>query len=155
VFFLTFSAKIVALVIAACAGMIMAVQGSLNTALSKVTGLLGATLAIYVTGLVPVAILFFVFFPLGGGFSTFLRAPWYTYLGGILGVLIFYGVMRSIPKVGVAPATTAIILGQVLTACFIDHFGLFGMERSSLTWQKLAGTALMAAGAWLLLKKNV
>lgn len=132
----------------------MAVQGTLNTALSKVTGLLGATFIVYVTGFVLLAALLLVF-PPDKGLSSLLGAPWYTYLGGFLGILIFYGVMRSIPKVGVAPATTAIILGQVLTAGLIDHFGLFGMGRSPFTWQKLAGTLLMAAGAWLLLKKQV
>lgn len=87
-----------------------------------------------------------------GQLGRFARSPWYTYLGGVLGVLIVYGVVRSIPKVGVAPATTAIILGQVLTATVIDHFGLFGMERLPFTWYKVAGTLLMAGGAWLLLK---
>jgi transporter family-2 protein len=85
--------------------------------------------------------------------AQLVQAPWYTYLGGALGVLIIYGVVHSIPKVGVAPATTAIILGQVLTASLIDHFGLFGMERLPFTWHRIAGTLLMAVGAWLLLKK--
>jgi len=106
-------------------------------------------------GLALAAVLLFILQMGAGGLAKAGQAPWYTYLGGFLGILIFYGVMRSIPKVGVAPATTAIILGQVLTAGLIDHFGLFGMERSPFTWLKLAGTLLMAAGAWMLLKKQV
>lgn len=131
----------------------MALQGSLNAALGKVIGLLETTFVVHLTGLVLVAALLFVIFPGGGRLGQFAQAPWYTYLGGVLGVLIIYGVVRSIPKVGVAPATTAIILGQVLTASLIDHFGLFGMEKLPFSWQRIAGTLLMAAGAWLLLKK--
>ncbi|MGQ9712131.1 MAG: DMT family transporter, partial [Desulfotomaculales bacterium] len=86
------------------------------------------------------------------GLAKVGEAPWYTYLGGILGVLIIYAVVRSIPRVGVAPATTAIILGQVLTAALIDHLGLFGMQKLPFTWYRLVGAALMAAGAWLMLK---
>lgn len=88
-----------------------------------------------------------------GQLANYARASWYYYLGGVLGVLIIYGVVRSIPKVGVAPATTAIIVGQVLTASLIDHLGLFGLEKLPFTWYRLLGTLLMAGGAWFLLKK--
>lgn len=141
-----------ALLIAAVAGMFMAVQGSLNAALSKVIGLLETTFVVHLVGLMLVGILLFALDLGDGQLGRFARSPWYTYLGGVLGVLIVYGVVRSIPKVGVAPATTAIILGQVLTATVIDRFGLFGMERLPFTWYKVAGTLLMAGGAWLLLK---
>lgn len=147
------SAKILALLIAAGSGVTMALQGSLNAALGKVIGLLETTFIVHLIGLGVVAVLLFVFSLGSGRLGQFAQAPWYTYLGGALGVLIIYGVVRSIPKVGVAPATTAIILGQVLTASLIDHFGLFGMERLPFTWHWVAGTLLMAAGAWLLLKK--
>jgi len=144
--------KLLALIIAAVAGMLMAFQGSLNAALSKVIGLLETTFFVHLVGLGTVGI---VLFSLSTKISTaqLIRSPWYTYLGGVLGVLIIYGVARSIPKVGVAPATTAIILGQVITASLIDHLGLLGMERLPFTWFRVAGTLLLAGGAWLLLKK--
>lgn len=147
------SVKILALLIAAGSGLAMALQGSLNAALGKVIGLLETTLIVHLTGLVLAAAVLFLFLPGDNRPGQFAQAPWYTYLGGALGVLIIYAVARSIPKVGVAPATTAIILGQVLTASAIDHFGLFGLERLPFTWHRIAGTLLMAAGAWLLLKK--
>ncbi|HAP94032.1 MAG TPA: hypothetical protein DCM26_05350 [Desulfotomaculum sp.] len=147
------SGKLLALLIAAAAGMLMAMQGSLNAALSKMIGLLETTFVVHLVGLVLVGILLFALGLGDGQLSQFARSPWYTYLGGVLGVLIVYGVVCSIPKVGVAPATTAIILGQVFTATVIDHFGLLGMERLPFTWYRVAGMLLMAGGAWLLLKK--
>jgi transporter family-2 protein len=141
-----------ALIIAAGAGVAMAVQGTLNTILGKATGLLEATFIVHLVGLT-VAALLLIF---GAGEERLyqqLSPPWYIYLGGVLGVMIIYGVVRSIPLVGVAPATTAIILGQVLTAGIIDYLGLFGMEKLPFNWFKVAGTLLMAGGAWLLLKK--
>jgi len=62
-------------------------------------------------------------------------------------------VVRTIPVLGVAAATTAIIVGQVLTAALVDHLGLFGLEKMSFNWYRVAGTVLMASGAFLLLKK--
>jgi transporter family-2 protein len=147
------SVRLLALLIAALSGMTMAVQGTLNTVLSKVIGLLEATFMVHLVGLVFVSLLLFVFGLGEGKLGFFSQAPLYSYLGGILGVVIIYGVVRSIPKIGVAPATTAIILGQVLTAGIIDHLGLFGMERLPFNWCRVGGTLLMAGGAWLILKK--
>lgn len=147
------SAKLLALLIAAGSGVAMALQGSLNAALGKIIGLLETTFIVHLVGLMVVFLLLFVFQLGDGEWYRYTEAPWYTYLGGLLGVLIIYLVARSIPPLGVAVATTAIIVGQVMTACLVDHLGLFGLEKASFTWYRVAGTALMASGAFLILKK--
>lgn len=145
--------KLLPLIIAALAGIAMAVQGSLNSALGKVVGLWETTFIVHLTGLVLAAVLLFVCRLGEGCWSNYAAAPWYTYLGGVLGVLIIYGVVRSIPKVGVAPATTAIILGQVTCAALIDAFGLFGMRKIPFSPITILGTLLMAGGAFLILRR--
>lgn len=145
--------RLLALLIAAVSGMTMALQGTLNTSLSKVIGIVETTFVVHLVGLVFVSLLLFVFKTGQLRPDLFGQVPLYSYLGGILGVIIVYMVMKSIPKVGVAPATTAIILGQVFTAGVIDHLGLFGMERMPFNWHRVCGTLLMAGGAWLLLRK--
>ncbi len=128
----------------------MAVQGSLNSVLGKVIGRMEATLIVHVIGSIVVAVI--LLFRFGDGdFTKIPQAPWYVYLGGLINVLIIYGVVASIPKVGVALATTAIIVGQVSTALLIDHFGMFGLEKLSFTWWKFAGLVLLAAGSKLML----
>jgi transporter family-2 protein len=87
-----------------------------------------------------------------GNFSVYGQAPWWAFLGGAVGVGIIYLVVASIPKVGVANATTAIIVGQVLAALAIDHFGLFGLQRLPCSWCQVAGLLLLAVGAKLLLR---
>lgn len=144
--------RLLALLIAAVSGMTMAFQGALNTSLSKVIGLIETTFIVNLVGLIFVSLLLFGFRLGEIKFSLFGQAPLYAYLGGILGVIITYGVIKSIPKVGVAPATTAIIIGQLLTASMIDHLGIFGMEKMSFSWCKAGGILLMAGGAWLLLR---
>ncbi|SMC00075.1 transporter family-2 protein [Thermanaeromonas toyohensis ToBE] len=140
-----------ALVLALLSGVAMAVQGSLNAALAKITGLLQATLVVHLTATITVVLL--LLFPLSpGSLGKIIQAPWYLLLGGIIGVLITYGVVASIPRAGVALATTAIIVGQVTTALIIDHWGLFGLEKIPFTWWKALGLALLASGACLMLK---
>ncbi|WP_066634281.1 DMT family transporter [Desulfolucanica intricata] len=145
--------RLLALIIAAFSGVTMALQGSLNASLSKVIGLWETTFVVHLIGLIVITLLLFVFKLGDGNLTLFSQAPWYTFLGGILGVLIIYTVARSIPKVGVAPATTAIILGQVFSACVIDHLGLFGLQKIPFTWCNVLGTLLMAGGAWLILRQ--
>jgi len=145
------SANLWPLVVAFLAGMAMALQGSLNSALGKVIGLLQATLVVHFSAAIVVVILLLFW---GGGFANFSKAvdaPWYYYLGGILGVLITYGVVASIPRVGVALATTAIIVGQVGTAVLVDHLGVFNLEAVPFTWHKALGLAFLAVGARLML----
>lgn len=147
------TAKLLPLFIAAFAGVAMAVQGSINSALGKVVGLWEATFVVHLIGLLLAGALLFGCRLGDGCLGNYTEAPWYTYLGGVLGVLIIYGVVCSIPKVGVAPATTAIILGQVFTAGMVDHFGLFGMQRLPFNLYSILGTLLMAGGAFLILKR--
>lgn len=132
------------------AGISMAVQGSLNTLLSKVIGLLEATFMVHLIGTAALVVLLLL--RLGhGNLARVGEAPWYAYLGGLLSIIILYAVMASISKLGVSIATTAIIVGQVSTALIIDHFGLFGLREIPFTWWKVLGIALLATGAKLML----
>lgn len=146
------SSEALALVLALISGILMAVQGSLNAALSKVIGLLETNFVVHVVGTGILIMLLFVGRLGRGNLHALSQAPWYTYLGGVISVFIIYLVAASIPKVGVANATTAIIVGQVLTAMLIDHFGGFGLERIPCGWIQMVGLLLLAIGARLLLK---
>jgi len=146
------SNEMLPLVLACLSGVLMAIQGSLNTALSKVVGLLEATFVVQLTGTVLVVILLFLGNMGKGNLYLWQEAPWYSWLGGIVGVAIIYLVAASIPSVGVANATTAIIVGQVLTAIIIDYVGGFGLERVACSPKQVLGLALLAIGARLLLK---
>lgn len=143
--------QLIALAVAALAGLAMAVQGTLNTALSKVTGLLEATFFVQAVAAVSSGVLLFVFGLGQGNVTAFTRAPWYTWLGGAIGVAITYCVVYAMRRAGVASATTAIIVGQILTAALIDHLGILGMERIPFPWWKVIGLAMVAIGARILL----
>jgi len=146
------SGNLLSLLLALISGVLMAVQGSLNTTLSKVVGLLETTFIVHITGTILLMILLFILRMGRGNLYALPEAPWYAYLGGVIGVGIIYLVAASIPEVGVANATTAIIIGQVLTAIIIDHFGAFGLEKISYGWSQFLGLTLLVIGGKLLLK---
>lgn len=109
--------------VAIAAGSAMAIQGSLNSVLGEVIGQLEATFAVQTIALLLLTILLFVVSLGQGDLAKVTQAPWYSYLGGVLNVVILYGVLYSISQLGVGNATTAIITSQILTAVIIDHFG--------------------------------
>lgn len=135
--------------IAAFSGVLMAVQGSLNSLLSQKTHLLAATLVVHLIGVI-IALLTVLVARIPIFQYNYLAIPWYIYLGGVLSVLIIGLVAMSIPKIGMCNATTAIIIGQVGTALIIDHLGWLGVERLSWNPWQVLGLILFAAGAKLL-----
>ncbi len=135
------------------AGMLMAVQGSINGQVSKVIGTLEGNFLMHGVGL---AIIFLLLFVVGIGDGDWRRLPelpWYGYLSGLINVVIIYGVMVSIPRLGAASATTAIVAGQVATAVLIDWLGMFGLEKTPFSYTQAVGVAVLALGVKLLLVK--
>lgn len=147
-----FGHSLLYLSLAGLAGLTMAVQGSINSVLGKKIGILQASLIVHI--LATVLLIFLLLITKSKNtFSLWREIPWYLYLGGLLGVIISYTVIISIPKLGVAVATTAIITVQVLAAAMIDHLGLFGLEEVPFNWLKLLGIFFLAVGVRLLLNQ--
>ena len=137
--------------IAAAAGVLMAVQGSINGSLGRIIGTWEGSFMVHAVGLLLIAALVFIFGVGQGGLAKIKEVPWYLYLGGIINVIIILGVMLSIGQIGAAKATTAIICGQLAMALIVESFGLFGLQQASFTWTKGLGLLLMGIAAKLLL----
>lgn len=135
--------------IAALSGIGMAIQGTLNSVLSQKTSLLAATLVIHLIGTLSILIVI-ILGRIPVWHYDWHAIPWYLYLGGILSVIIIALVAVSIPRIGVANATTAIIIGQVTTAVLLDHSGFFGLTKVAWNPWQILGVLLMAGGAKLL-----
>jgi len=138
------------LAIAALSGAAMALQGTLNTALGKIVGVWESTLLVHIIGTLAALVIMLIVGTGFGGLGKVSTAPWYTYLGGILNVLIIYAVVRSMPQIGVGNATTAIIVAQLITALLIDTTGAFGMKKMPFQYLDILGVALLAIGARIL-----
>jgi transporter family-2 protein len=135
------------------AGLLMAVQGTLNGLLGKIIGTWEGNFVVHAIATFLIFLLVLVIGIGDGDFGKWRQVPWYGYLGGIINVGIIYGVMASIPKLGASVATTAIIAGQLGTAMVIDWLGLFGMEKMSFSWLQIIGLILLVVGGRLMLGK--
>jgi transporter family-2 protein len=137
--------------IAALSGAAMAVQGTLNSVLTKMVGIWESILIVHVIGTVTAVIALMVMGMHFAGFTKLEQVPWYVYLGGVLNVVIIFTVVSSMPKIGVGNATTAIIVAQILTAILIDSIGILGLKKYQFHYLDLLGILLLAAGARILL----
>ena len=76
-------------------------------------------------------------------------APWWVWLGGLLGG--FYVVLSIVtaPHLGAATLIALVVAGQSLASLLVDQFGLVGFEQHHISAGRLAGMALVAAGVVL------
>lgn len=76
-------------------------------------------------------------------------APRHLLLGGLFVVFYIVSVTAIAPRFGVGNAVFFVLLGQLVSAAIIDHFGLFGAPPAPITLERVGGIALMAAGVAL------
>ena len=81
--------------------------------------------------------------------SAFANAPWWSYLAALGVVFYVLSVTWSAPRIGVGNAIFFVLLGQLIAAAAIDHFGLFGALKTTLTLKRAAGLLVMALGVYL------
>ncbi len=76
-------------------------------------------------------------------------APKHLFLAGLLVAFYVLSITWVAPHFGVGNAVFFVLLGQLISAAAIDHFGLFGAQISPLSLARAGGIAVMAAGVWL------
>lgn len=76
-------------------------------------------------------------------------APKHLFLGGVLVAFYVLSITYIAPHFGVGNAVFFVLIGQMISAALIDHFGLFGAQVSPLSLTRAAGLSLMAVGVWV------
>jgi transporter family-2 protein len=72
--------------------------------------------------------------------------PLWLLCGGAFMAFYLVAITWIAPRFGVGNAVFCVLLGQMIAASLIDHFGLFGARVVPVTTLRLAGIATMAGG---------
>jgi bacterial/archaeal transporter family-2 protein len=91
-------------------------------------------------------------FTIAAGPGALLRLsgqPWHLFLGGVLVAFYVLSVTYVVPQFGLGNAVFFVLLGQLISAALIDHFGLFGAPVSPLTALRAGGIVVMGLGVAL------
>lgn len=76
-------------------------------------------------------------------------APRHLFLAGLLVAFYVLSITFIAPKFGVGNAVFFVLLGQLISAAAIDHFGLFTAQVSPLSMTRALGIGVMALGVWI------
>lgn len=126
------------------AGVVMSVQGVMNTRLGEGIGNAEASAFVQATALA--ASLVLLAFRHNGSFSALGSVNKLYWLGGVLGLVITLTVMLGIKSLGTTFAISVILISQLAAAALIDALGLMGSEKAAFEWNKYLGLALMCGG---------
>lgn len=87
------------------------------------------------------------------GVRELARAPWWIWMGGLVGAVYVACAAAFAARLGAAGWLALVVAGQILTSLAMDHFGLVGFERQPITAARLVGAALLLAGVALVLRR--
>jgi len=87
------------------------------------------------------------------GYEAALRSPAWLWFGGVCGAFIVFSITVAAPRIGTTASVAIFIAFQLAAGAVVDRWGLFGLERIPLGWERLVGLALLAAGAALSLRR--
>ncbi|WP_409300021.1 DMT family transporter [Peribacillus sp. SCS-155] len=141
--------RIIFPILAFMGGMAIAFQDKINGGLGKKIGVIEGALTSFTTG--AITLLFVSIFWGKGDISAITTVPKWQLIGGMLGAFYVTAMVFVVPKIGVTLTVMSVIIGQVLIAMLIDHFGLFGGMRMPINERKLAAIFLFFVSAYLIL----
>lgn len=136
--------NIMGLIFAALAGSLMSIQGVFNTRVTEKIGIWETNVIVQAVALVTTLIVMMV-----AGTGDFKKIyevnKWYL-LGGVIGALITFTVIKGISMMGPTYAISTILVAQLVTAALIDRLAWFGCEMVNFGWTKILGVAIMIVG---------
>jgi transporter family-2 protein len=146
--------KELAVLVTVAAGGFVAAQAPANNVLSDRVGTWGAVSVNFLVGTACVLLITFAF---AGGFAgeDGARTPaWYYWvLGGTGGAAIVVTTLVAVRELGAGGVTVAVIAGQLTLSVVLDRLGVLGLDERAVTWEKLLGIALLAAGTVLVVRE--
>lgn len=133
-------------------GLVVALIVSINGKLAEAYGVFNSTVIIHIIG-----VIFALCVCLAGKHKIRLAKdqPFWLYLGGALGFLTTVFNNFAFGKVSVTSIIALGLAGQMITALFIDTFGLFGMKKHPFRKSSLVGLAFSLAGIIAMLDTSV
>jgi bacterial/archaeal transporter family-2 protein len=129
------------------AGMAAPTQFAINSQLRQVVG--GPVLAAAISFLVGTVVLFAATAIISRSVPDLgptISAPWWMYLGGLLGAFYVCASIILTPRLGVATTIGLFLAGQVIASMVIDHFGLFGTPVQEASIPRILGALLIIVG---------
>ena len=139
------------ILLALAAGAMMPTQAATNNKMALVVE--SPVLSAFISFVIGTVALFVYVLLSGtplGNLSSVKNAPAIAWVGGLLGAFFVTAAVMLVPRLGVAMTFSLIIAGQMLVTLVIDHFGLLDVPMKEVSFARVAGIVLIAAGVVLI-----
>lgn len=140
--------------IVAIAGLMLPLQIAFNNKLTSYSGspIISSLISFSVGGLTLFIYSISKQQDFGKLFQQMGHAPFYAWMGGLIGSFYVVSTLIASPKIGMAVALGLIIGSQLIMSLLLDHFGWLGAEVKPFTSMKGLGLLLVLLGI-ILIKK--
>jgi bacterial/archaeal transporter family-2 protein len=131
------------------AGAMLPFQAGINAVLAGYVGSpIRAALVSFAVGTIALLLLALAV-ARGWGSQEVGGAPWWVWVGGLLGAFYVAGSIVVAPKLGAVTLVAVILAGQTVASLLVDHFGWVGFPEHEITPGRVLGVLLVAAGVAL------
>ncbi|VAX44404.1 Uncharacterised protein [Acinetobacter calcoaceticus] len=133
------------------AGAVLPFQATSNGEVGKALGhpLWGAIVSLIVSAAVVLLLLWLLKVP-SPRVGNALQAPWWVWIGGVLGAVYVASAAAFAPKLGAGGFIVLVVAGQMIAAVVVDHFGLMNLTPRPINLARFAGVFFILAGAVLI-----
>jgi transporter family-2 protein len=150
--------NLIGILVGFTAGILLTIQicanrrlgGALEVRGSKVASGLWAASTSFLVGLIALAVVSSL---LGRpNASAAQRAPWWAWVGGLMGAFYVASTIMLLPSLGALALTGVVMAGQLVSAVAVDHFGWLTVDPHPANALRLLGVGLLVAGVALVLR---
>lgn len=137
------------IIVALISGLLMSVQGVMNTGVTKQTSLWVSAGFVQFSALIVCIIAWLIAWLITGRESISSLAkvsPKYMLLGGVIGAFITITVIESMKRLGPAKSVMLIVIMQIVSAYVIELMGILGTDKAKFYWGKVIGAAIAVTG---------
>ena len=124
-------------------GILIAIMVTFNGVLANYTNQYVSILIIHIVGLIALIIILTL---KKEKLKLHKDIPFYLFGGGLIGIFVVFLNNLCFNTLGASLTLSLGIFGQLVLACFIDHYGLFGLDIYKFKKKKIIGFFIVLLG---------
>jgi transporter family-2 protein len=142
----------VASVATIAAGGLIAVQPPVVARVADTVGSLPAAAINFVVGSIVLVAIVVAIGDAGSAADVGSVPLYYLLAGGAVGAIYVATVVVTVGTLGAAGVVGATIAGQLTASVALDRLGVFGLEETPISLERILGVALLLAGTYLVVR---
>ena len=141
---------VLTLIIGLIGGISVGIQSAIAGGMGQRVGGTAGSFIIHLSGAVISGVLLLT--RGGEGIGEWRSLPWYMLGSGAFGVILYYTLTHTLPRLGAGAAVTLILVGELLTGLLIDQFGWLGVPVRQIDPTRIVAAVLLLVGGYLLVR---